>query len=120
MKSCSGFTFFQPKRLVGSRAMLICRCEPHICVPFYFSAKCRLASTELLFEAPSLRVMCDSRAGMKGGDEVHSSDDDKHDRSESEYGMRTIKCKDDLSRPDADERDVQWSEHGHMETHVHE
>ena len=50
IKICAGFRCFQPKRLVESRAMSIFRCEPHICATFDFEAKCRLASTELLFE----------------------------------------------------------------------
>ena len=44
-----------PKKLRGS--VSIFRCQPHICVLFVFSANRRLASTQLLFEVPSLRVM---------------------------------------------------------------
>ena len=54
--TCMGFTYFQPKRAVGSRALLIVRCESHIYVLFVFSAKRRLTPTELLFEVPSTRI----------------------------------------------------------------
>ena len=38
--------------------MSIVRCQKYICATSTFDAKSPLASTELLFEVPSLRVMC--------------------------------------------------------------
>ena len=56
-EKCIGFTCSHPKRLVGSRAMLIFRCESYIYVRFFRCCELPVASTELLFEEPSLRVI---------------------------------------------------------------
>ena len=61
IENTSFFICLKPNRQVGSRAMLIFRCESYMCANFLFAANLRLATTELFFEVPSLRVTSGSR-----------------------------------------------------------
>ena len=58
IKSCTEQKPQNAKRSVGSRAISIFRCQPPICVQSTFESSLPLAPTILLFEVPSLRVMC--------------------------------------------------------------
>ena len=57
-KMCKIYVGFMEIHPFGAEPCLIEGCQPHICVQPSFDVKVPLAHKELLFEVPSLRVMC--------------------------------------------------------------
>ena len=58
-KNYTSWQLQSAKRSVGSQTISIVRCQKHICVQPNFESNLPLAPTQLLFEAPSLRIMCE-------------------------------------------------------------